>query len=197
MDNIQFLWQCIEAWMYVHAPHSWAKLLPGATESDIKFAESTMTVTLPDDFKAAYRLHNGGYNIEIATEMTTLPINEIIAEWQMLKEVAESGTWGDIRPYYLDDDSSSNGRKFGPLQPVWWHLQWIPFATDSGGNLSCLDLAPPSEGSLGQIIDWDHEVGPSYASFISFEKLLATFVDDLKSDKYVDTVNGLILRSQD
>jgi hypothetical protein len=68
------LWQRIEMWMNTHAPHARQKLLPGASYTEILRAEATMGITLPEDFKASCRIHNGGYTLDLVTEMEMLPI---------------------------------------------------------------------------------------------------------------------------
>ena len=73
------------------------------------------------------------------------------------------------------------GWRTGPVQPVWWHHDWIPVAADRAGNLACLDLAPALGGTEGQIIDWDHECGPSRVLYPSLERLLAGVADQMET----------------
>jgi|SRR5579863_3120862 len=195
MDTIQLLWQRIEAWMNAQAPRSRQKLLPGASEMEIQLAETTMGCIFPEDFKASYRLHNGGYTIDMVTEMDILSLKDIIAEWLMLKELAEIGTWSDRVPYYFTGKVVQSGWQTGPIQPFWWNLHWIPFGRDRAGNVCCLDLTPAIGGIIGQIIDWDHEVGPSRVLASSILELLSTFVNDLEAGVYVDTGDGLTHQS--
>jgi cell wall assembly regulator SMI1 len=189
------LWQRIETWMNTHAPHARQKLLPGASDTEILRAEATMDITFPEDFKTSCRIHNGGYTLDLVTEMEMLPLEDIVSMWQLHKELEEMETWGDRTPYYFTEGVKLRWET-GPLQPVWWHLCWIPCGSDRGGNLCCIDLAPAPGGSEGQIIDWDHEVGPSRVLASSFLELLSTFANDLQSGEYVDTSRGLAHRSQ-
>jgi cell wall assembly regulator SMI1 len=73
-----------------------------------------------------------------------------------------------------------SGWHTGPIRPVWWHRRWIPFGEDSAGNLCCLDLAPASGGTVGQIIDWDHECGPSRVLFPGFHQLLGALAGQVE-----------------
>jgi hypothetical protein len=41
-------------------------------------------------------------------------------------------------------------------------------------------MAPAAGGVSGQIIDWDHECGPSRVLFQDFAHLLAAFADQLE-----------------
>jgi len=192
MDTVQILWQRIEAWLDTHAFHAWQLLRPGASEREIHWAETAVGITFPEDFKASYRIHNGGYMMELVTEMTILSVEDIVAEWQMYKELEEVGTWSDAGiPYYFTEQIVRSGWQVGPVQPVWWHVRWIPFGRDRAGNVCCLDLAPASGGWVGQVIDRDHEVGPSRVLAPSFLEVLSSFASDLEAGAYRDTDTGL------
>jgi len=39
-----------------------------------------------------------------------------------------------------------------PVKPIYTSADWIPFATDGGGNSLAVDLAPEPGGSAGQVI---------------------------------------------
>jgi cell wall assembly regulator SMI1 len=177
MDTMEGLWQRIEDWMHRHAPESWQQLAPGATEEAIKRMEHILAITLPDDFRASYCRHNGGYEVELVTSMKVLPVEDMIYHWQILTELLDDEDWASMPPYYFKDDGL--GWETGPIQPVWWHPQWIPFGMDNAGNHSCLDMAPAPGGPIGQVIDWDHESGPSRVLFPSFHQLLRAFAEQL------------------
>jgi cell wall assembly regulator SMI1 len=148
MGTAQTLWQRIENWLSRYAPHAWQMLRSGASEEEIQQAEVAMNITLPEDFKVSCRLHNGGYVIDLVTEMTLLSLEEIVAEWQMFRELEDVGTWSDTSiPYYFQKDGLE--WQTGPIQPVWWHHHWIPIGRDRAGNNCCLDLIPAPGGSVG------------------------------------------------
>jgi cell wall assembly regulator SMI1 len=171
-------------------------LRSGVSEVEIQQAEVVMNITLPEDFKVSCRLHNGGYVIDLVTEMTMLSLEEIVAEWQMFKELEDVGTWSDADiPYYFTEPIVRAGWQTGPIQSVWWHQHWIPIARDRAGNNCCLDLVPASGGLVGQVIDRDHEVGPSRVLASCFLDILSTFTQDLEAGEYVDTIYGLRTRS--
>ena len=171
-------------------------LRPGASEGEIQQAEVVMDITLPGDFKASCRIHNGGYVMDLVTEMTMLSLEDIVAEWQMFKELEEGETWSDAGiPYYFQEDGLE--WQTGPIQPVWWHQRWIPIGRDRAGNHCCLDLIPAQGGSVGQVIDRDHEVGPSRVLASSFLEVLSAFAQDLETGRYVDTETGLERKCHD
>jgi len=160
---------------------------------EIQQAELTLALRLPEDFKASCRLHNGGYVVDLVTEMQILSLEEVVSNWQILKDCLDQGSWDDLTPdQFLQDRSRW---QTPPLQLVWWHPQWVPIGRDRAGNCCCLDMAPAPEGLVGQVIDWDHEVGPSRVLAPGFFEILSTFADDLEAGKYVDTLYRLRTRS--
>ncbi len=167
MDTVEALWRQIETWLSIHALHAWHMLRPGASQWEIQEAEVALGITLPEHFKASYRIHDGGYIIDLVTEI-------------------DAGI-----PYYFTEHVTPSGWQTGPIQPVWWHQRWIPFGRDRAGNHCCLDLIPAPGGSVGQIIDRDHEAGPSRVLAASFLEVLSTFASDLEAGTYVDTDIGL------
>ncbi|HEY7124008.1 MAG TPA: SMI1/KNR4 family protein [Ktedonobacterales bacterium] len=134
---------------------------------------------------ASYLRHNGGYKFAPVVPMRALPVAEILDTWQMLRELLDDEEWAAQPPYYFTEEVLRLGEQPGPIQPVWWHPRWIPLAMDNAGNLTCLDMAPAPGGVVGQIIDWDHECGPSRVLFPNFHHLLRAFSEQLEgaSDK--------------
>jgi cell wall assembly regulator SMI1 len=98
VDTIEGLWQRIEAWMPLHAPQLWHQLAPGADEAKIKHLESILDITLPEDVRASYRLHNGGYEIKLVSHMKILPVEGIIYHWQILRELLDDDDWASQPP---------------------------------------------------------------------------------------------------
>jgi cell wall assembly regulator SMI1 len=116
----------------------------------------------------------------------------------MFKELDGGGTWSDANPpYYFTEPIIRAGWQTGPIQPTWWHQRWIPIGHDRAENNCCLDLIPAPGGSVGQVIDWDHEVGPSRVLATRFLDILSVFAQDLETGKYEDTIYGLSRRSDD
>lgn len=195
MDSVPMLWRRVETWMSQYALFTWQELPSGISEEEIRQAEEALGMPLPQDFKTSYRIHNGQFRVTLVTTMDILPLQKVIENWELLKSLLEEGDFDDAEPYYFFDPICIQSNwQTGPIQPVWWHAQWIPFGMDGAGNLSCLDLAPDSGGSVGQIIDWDHECGPSRTLFSSFQQLLSTFAEQVEAGYYIDTPEGLRLR---
>jgi cell wall assembly regulator SMI1 len=54
------LWDRFHVWLNKNAPQVLPMLNRPATDAQVRGAEEAMSVKLPDDVKAAYRIHNGG-----------------------------------------------------------------------------------------------------------------------------------------
>jgi cell wall assembly regulator SMI1 len=183
MDSIERLWDRIETWLKANAPDIAHALTGGVTEEDLRLAEETMGLVLPEDVKASYRRQNGFY---AGTFLMQQAIFYDLAG-MVRGQQGSKAFWADL----LSNAPRSPKYLSGPIQPVWWHPSWLPLTGDGAGNLWCLDLAPSPEGKIGQIIDFDHEVGPTKVIATSFQELLSTFAAQLEAGHYV--VAGLNL----
>jgi cell wall assembly regulator SMI1 len=138
-----------------------------------------MGVTLPDDVRACYRIHDGqdwgadGYRLPFLHGGGWLSLKEMVADWRVWKSVLETGNLGDNR-----------GEPDGPIRPYWWHPAWIPVATGGIGVTVCLDLDPAPGGSVGQIVEVIHDEPGRELLADSFTEWLEQFADDLEDDLY-------------
>lgn len=183
MNTIDQLWGRIEANLSLGVSSPSVQLTSGASPQAIEQLETVIGVVLPEDFRASCRRHDGGFAmqliapIEIVVEI--LSVQQIAETWRIHADLLLDDTWARQPPYYFSEDVVRSGWHTGPILPVWWSRLWIPIGSDSAGNLSCLDLAPMAGGTVGQVIDWDHECGPSRVLFPSFESFLAAWADQL------------------
>ncbi|KAF2142954.1 uncharacterized protein K452DRAFT_307847 [Aplosporella prunicola CBS 121167] len=69
------------------------------------------------------------------------------------------------------------------IQKAYIHPAWIPLARDWGGNCIAVDLAPGPAGRWGQIIIFGRDYDCKYVVSRSWAAFLASFADDLCSDK--------------
>jgi cell wall assembly regulator SMI1 len=179
-DQIDQLWRRIEARLPLLAAPPRPHLSAGVSDQALERLEATLGSVLPEDFRASYRRHDGGFTMRLVTSMDILPLAGIADAWQILEELLDDDEWARQPPYYFSEEVVRSGWHTGPIQSVWWSRHWVPFAADQAGNHTCLDLAPATGGMRGQIIDWDHECGPSRLLFPDFAHLLAAFADQLE-----------------
>src|SRR5262249_16279665 len=153
-----------------HKPKLRAALNPGASPKDLALVEKTVGRELPEDFKEAYRIHNGqkgggdlipplargeeGYFL--------MPTADIVREWKSWKKLVDGGEF--------------EGKESAPdrgIQDAWWHPGWVPFASNGAGDSICLDLTPAPGGVAGQVITMNHEstkrelLAPSFAAWFT------------------------------
>jgi cell wall assembly regulator SMI1 len=175
------LWKRIETWLRHHAPPLSAALAPGASPDGIRRAEAALHVQLPDDVRSSYAIHNGsGFCGLFPFPLLSLP--RVVQEWTNWRGLLLQGVFGD-----------AESTPQGPIKTDWWNMRWIPFTHDGGGNHQCLDLDPAPGGDMGQVINFDHEVGATEVLATSFRAYLAAFADDLEAGCYApwEDMHGL------
>lgn len=70
------------------------------------------------------------------------------------------------------------------VQFVWWDPAWVPIASDSCGNLVCVDLHPAKNGVRGQIIGWEARMGPVGPFASNLAEYLESHVEEYNSEDY-------------
>lgn len=167
MQTMQAIWDRIEAWLTIHAPEVMDNLLPGVDEDDIRDIETELGYTFPPDVHASLLIHNGTID-RFADIWGLLNIDDILRQYQIHLSVLHS----------LQEDIM-----------WWWYPHWLPLAYDGAGDLLCVDVAPKPGEHLGQIIEFDHEVGSDWIA-PSFQALLSNFADHLEAGKYTLDASG-------
>ena len=185
MDQI---WDRIDAWLDTNAPDVKKSLNPGATDKDIADAEADLGVSLPDDVKASYKIHNGQveYDMGFINSREFLSLNRIVDEWSVWNDLLQGG-----------DFSGANGEPDAGIKDDWWNARWIPLTYDGSGNHDCLDLDPAPGGNVGQMIEMWHDDADRALLAPSFTEWLTKFADDLEAGEYVtsEDYNGLVSKN--
>ncbi|MCA9069211.1 MAG: SMI1/KNR4 family protein, partial [Planctomycetaceae bacterium] len=99
----------------------------------------------------------------------------VLDEWRMMKQLLDDGHF----PHHSESTPKN------AIQPVWWSTSWIPITSDDCGNLECLDMAPGTAGSPGQLIDFDHETVHRCVIASSFRDAMTAYVQDVLAGEYV------------
>lgn len=168
------IWERIEAWYQVQgASHL---LHQGATVTDMAATERQIGVTFPAEMRESLLRHNGSTDGGWSYG-TLLDLEGIQREEQVWRSLLDDGTFHD----HADHDASE-GRD--EIQQGWWVRGWIPLDADGGGNGAVVDAVPGPRGRVGQIIDMDHEIGPSGPAFQSLSGYLNHVLEALESGEY-------------
>ncbi|HEY6495035.1 MAG TPA: SMI1/KNR4 family protein [Trebonia sp.] len=142
---------------------------PPATAEQVAAAEEAIGRRLPGDLAALYLLSDGQedwinlrHGPDGATRQRGRWAGSLFGAGWTFNELAEVRTeyqgWADLRRQYTpaeltdDFDSVIEVRGTDPVKPLYTCADWIPFATDGGGNSLAADMAPEPGGSVGQVI---------------------------------------------
>lgn len=178
---MQDIWTQIEDWLKTNAPSVLETLQSGASETEIAELEQLLSLRLPDDVRASYRIHNGQstYSYGLIDGREFLSLERIKDEWLIWKDLLDRGT-------FQTDDGHDQGSDPAPgIRNVWWSAKWIPLTYDGSGNHDCLDLDPAPGGSIGQIISMWHDDAAREIVAGSFRAWLVQYAEGLKSGQLV------------
>lgn len=167
---MQQLWNRLENFLHENHPEILQDLAPPATDAKIAELEKNIGVKLPDDFIACLKIHNGqlGHTEGLFDGSEFLSTSRISQEWEIMKEIYDSGIFDDVNP----DDLSSDGVKSGA-----WIPKWIPIISFGNGDIWCLDLNPGEGGHVGQVIQYWHEDSEVEKDADSFTAWFSNFID--------------------
>ncbi|MEU6081036.1 SMI1/KNR4 family protein [Streptomyces sp. NPDC047108] len=130
-------WVRIEIWLSRHAPASYAELAPPAERAAIAAAERAIGLSFPDALVESLLRHDGtglSWCDLLPPFYGLLSADGIVDTWKMMTRVHER----------LHHDEE-------PGVPLWWHRQWIPFATDRCGDFLVIDQRPTADrGRIGE-----------------------------------------------
>jgi cell wall assembly regulator SMI1 len=162
-------WDEIERWYEAQgAAHL---ILPPASGEQIATLEETLGIELPEAVTASLRRHNGSTDGGWPTG-TLLSCDGILQEVSVWRDLLTSGDFDDLKDFVADGEA---------LKAGWWQIGWVSLDADGGGNGAVLDLSPGPGGKVGQVIDMDHEAGPSgpiASDFVGYLKAMAAQLGD-------------------
>lgn len=172
MKNI---WTRIDSWLENNAVAILNDLQSGATEEEIKIAESFLGVEFTQDVRDSFQIHNGQFgNKSFLEPWQFLSLDGIMVDWKIWKELLDAG----------DFDNARSEPNVG-IRSDWWNPRWIPLTYDGCGNHHCLDLDPTPSGKVGQIITMWHDEVEREVGANSFREWLEKLADELESGIYV------------
>ena len=174
--NLAENWRRIVAWYEANTPPLTLNLPPGASEEGLNAAEMKLGVRLPDELRSFYRMHDGLGGSWLLHHGEFLSLENLVMQWGWYAEMERTENPAD--PLYATKAIA------GPIKPVWWSSRRLPI-TDNSGNHAMIDLDPAAGGAIGQVIEHDHEIGPTGVLAPSFSAWLARIADELEAGKLV------------
>ncbi|NMO17238.1 hypothetical protein HPC49_22840 [Pyxidicoccus fallax] len=176
------VWTRIEAWYAEHcAPYAEdLRKAQRATPQQLAALEQALGTGLPLDLRAfLLRFGGGGPNPPGDAgifEYSGMTVDRILSAWKGLAELRKQGAFEKATPHELPESDKS-------LEWTWWHPGWVPFASDSGGNLYCVDLAPGPEGTRGQVFKWESHDGPLPPIRESLQEFFEWYLEQLEEGR--------------
>ena len=169
-------WERIETWLAINAPPMLAALNSGATLEQIAELESFLGISLPQDLRETYLIHNGCSDYFFFGEQKFLSLQEVRETWD---EWREQGDWDEPEEPEKWPKTISTGVKVS-----WFHPHWFPFASHEV-YCTCVDLSPAKGGQVGQVIEveWQQSMRTKIGS--SFTEYLEEFLAELEDGKYI------------
>jgi len=184
-NDLITIWEDIEAWYRTCAPELIGDLAPPAREKDLLALEVAIETPIPESLRSSLLRHDGTIHVDAYRCLSSA---EIFTTWQTMTTLADRGTFAGVALVYWKHDVFRN---------TWWHHRWIPFATDSAGNLFCADAEPGPNGRVGQVLRWEVVEGPSDTGYTSFIDWLKQHRNELLAGAFKIDEDGLLARRLD
>jgi cell wall assembly regulator SMI1 len=154
-------------------------LCPAADDAAIERLRAGLTVPLPAEMEALYRVNNGegrlGLGRESAVELFWVSepthVHGRVGYYFMPIDGID-GVITDFRS--LPAPHAKWEEHHGPVRPA--SDRWIPFAKDFGGNFLCIDLDPDVGGTPGQVIELVFDESRRKVVSSSLEEFLASLL---------------------
>jgi cell wall assembly regulator SMI1 len=171
MEHVTREWDRIEAWLKINLPEVIADLNPPASEDAINQAQTELGVTLPDSFKALYRIHDGQRQNSHGA---------FFGHWFMSLEQLMM-RYADWKGIVIHDPVAALGADLpmtstpeGAIQLRYADIAWIPFTEAGASENFGLDFDPGEYGRAGQVIIFGRDVrnkvvlAPDLPSFLGW-----------------------------
>jgi len=179
------LWKQLEGWLAIHWPEGLSALNPPATDAEIAALEMTLGAKLPQDCVDCLKVHNGQSEMAggLFDNCEFLSTHAIADQWTVWKDLLDSGAFDGIAS---EPDEG--------IRADWWHSQWIPITHNGAGDHHCVDLAPDSGGTPGQVIMMWHDSSERNLQANSFENWFEEYVHAVLSGAYAysEDYGGLV-----
>ncbi|WP_135230311.1 SMI1/KNR4 family protein [Deinococcus fonticola] len=156
----------LDAWYARYVPAVHATLRPGVRDAELDAFEKRSGLTLPADFRALYRWHDGqNWSVGGVLGLAFMPLNEVEHDWKGWKDIAEENASMNVEIYTVSHPT-------GAIREQYASPGWIPFLSDGGGNFVGVDLWPDVTGQVGQVMtsgrDEEHRfvLAPDVSTFL-------------------------------
>jgi internalin A len=159
-----------------------ASLNPPATEADISRLETATGLTLPEELRQLYRLHNGeSGNAGLFFGLPFISIDEALAEWKVWESLA--GSTASL-------DTSIISVPANHVKEQYVNTRYLPISKDYGGNNIGIDLDPGPDGISGQVINFGRDEDTRYVIAPSLGGFMEFILHHVKNGNFTFEING-------
>ncbi len=177
--NVAKSWKRILAWHKANTPAGTFSVSHGATRQELLELESLIGTTMPKTFRESYILHNGTARTWLLHHGSLHTLDGIATEWRMYSKWQEENGYGTFPTWHPTQLESM------AIKPIWWGPLRLPITDNGGGDPVTLDFDPAEDGSVGQVIKFNHEVGPINILAYGFGEWLDGIASELEAGKYI------------
>lgn len=192
------LWETLENWLSQHLPEVLNDLTPGCSSEELNELERRLDCSLPEDFKAFYKRHNGqaGEATGIFCGLPFLSINSLFDQWFAWRKLAEDSAKEaeDFDEENYATEITGESYPVNAIKATYINLKWIPFSDDGSGNHLGIDLDPDSAGVVGQVINFGTDENNKFVLAPSLTDFMAWVVTQYQMGNYQQ--NERLLRLQ-
>jgi cell wall assembly regulator SMI1 len=171
-------WRRVVAWYVANTPPGTLLLPPGASEDAVRTAERQLGLKLPPDLRAFYRFNDGLGGKWLLHYGEFFSLAGLVDAWQAHRSLEQSQRAQMARGGWVPVDLT------GPIRPVWWSPRRIQITGIGGTDGLMTDLDPAAGGVSGQLIEFDHEVGPRRVLAPNFTAWLERIAAGLEADRF-------------
>jgi internalin A len=180
MDAVEHNWNRIEAWLSSNLPEVITDLNPPASDEAMTRTETVLGLTLPEDLKALYRLHDGQRQQAFGAffGLWFLSLERLTARWQEWQQIIVHDP-----ALALSADLPLTSTPEGAIQRAHADSAWIPFSEDGLSGHFAIDFHPGLHGQSGQVITFGRYVQNKVVVATDLSSLLAWVADELERGK--------------
>jgi cell wall assembly regulator SMI1 len=177
-------WQRIEAWFRARQPEVVESLQPGASAEQVSDFERSTGLTLPDDVKASYRIHDGqknryGPGLLLGAGLNSLA--EVRDNWEFFAGLEVEYSQQDVSN---DADEECSSFPEGAIRCVDVNSRWVPLH-NWDGDCYGIDLDPGPNGVRGQVINFGRDQAAKFVLALSFAHFLEDIADEMEAGSIV------------
>ncbi len=171
------VWSRFEGMLAQHAPELLSSLRPPATAEQIKAAQVSMGLQLPQDVREAYLRHNGSDKELFPPFCRWASVDEVVQAYA--RSAAYDLNMRITCPENYEppaEDWAIKRWNEQKVRPEGSNSRWIPIGLSNTSTVVCIDLDPAPKGAVGQLIV-DHGMCEPYELASSFDQFLVFLVD--------------------